>query len=135
MTSPGGGQQSRREIADLQRRQETPPLLPDGEPLLARGAKVEVVDSVPVADQRRTAAPVYDLAALAGALGESRRRLSAGDEDRSRPARARQADLRDQGGGLLPASIGQSGGVTGLPVSSKLACSGIPSGLSSSRTS
>lgn len=80
MTSPGGGQQSRREIADLQRRQETPPLLPDGEPLLARGAKVEVVDSVPVADQRRTAAPVYDLAALAGALGESRRRLSAGDE-------------------------------------------------------
>jgi len=65
------GQQSRREIADLMRHLESLPLLPDMEPLLGRGAKLEVVDSVPAADQFRTAAPVHDLAAVAGASGES----------------------------------------------------------------
>jgi type III restriction enzyme len=65
------GQQSRREISDLMRHLESLPLLPDMEPLLGRGAKLEVVDSVPAADQFRSAAPVHDLAAVAGASGES----------------------------------------------------------------
>lgn len=65
------GQQSRREIADLLRHQESLPLFPDMEPLLERGTKLEMVESVPVADQFRTAAPVYDLAATALALGAS----------------------------------------------------------------
>ena len=50
---------------------ESLPLLPDMEPLLSRGAKLEVVDSVPAADQFRTAVPVHDLAAAAGGFGES----------------------------------------------------------------
>jgi type III restriction enzyme len=65
------GQQSRREISDLMRHLESLPLLPDMEPLLGREAKLEVVDSVPAADQFRTAAPVHDLAAAAGGFGES----------------------------------------------------------------
>ena len=65
------GQQSRKEIADLLHHQEQLPLLPDMEPLLGRASKLEIVDSVPPADEYRSALPVHDLAAAAGGFGES----------------------------------------------------------------
>jgi len=64
------GHQSRKEIGDLLRHQETLPLLPKMD-LSGQASKLEIVDSVPAVEEYRTALPVHDLAAAAGGFGES----------------------------------------------------------------
>ncbi len=66
------GQQSRKEIADLLRHQETLPLLPQME-VHGGGSRppMQIVDSVPADQQYREAVPVHDLAATAGGFGEA----------------------------------------------------------------
>jgi type III restriction enzyme len=64
-------QQSRCEIADLHRHQERLPLLPGLVSASGLASKLEIVDSVPPADEYRSALPVHDLAAAAGGFGES----------------------------------------------------------------
>jgi len=64
------GHQSRKEIGDLLRHQETLPMLPKMD-LSGQASKLEIVDSVPAVEEYRTALPVHDLAAAAGGFGES----------------------------------------------------------------
>jgi hypothetical protein len=61
------GHQSRKEIGDLLRHQETLPKMD----LSGQASKLEIVDSVPAVEEYRTALPVHDLAAAAGGFGES----------------------------------------------------------------
>jgi hypothetical protein len=62
--------QSVVDIGDLLRRQESMPLLPDGEAAPATAAQFTRLDSVPAEDRFRDALPVHDLAAAAGGFSE-----------------------------------------------------------------
>lgn len=64
-------QRSSTEIVHLIKRHETLPLLPKGSSQPPKAEPLEVLNSVPEADQYQSALPVYDLAVAAGAFGAS----------------------------------------------------------------